>query len=168
MKNIILIGLPSAGKSTIGVILAKTIRMDFIDTDIVIQEKTGKRLQEIIDLQGTETFLKIEEDTILSLQRSNAIISTGGSVVFSDRAMKHLKSYGIVVYLIISFEEMVRRLYNIKTRGIVLIPGQTLRDLYTQRIPLYEKYADVRIECSDDDFEDVVSKIIDSITPYAL
>lgn len=167
MKNIILIGLPGAGKSTIGVILAKAIRMDFIDTDIVIQELTGEKLQEVIDKKGTDGFLKIEEQAICTLHRNNTVIATGGSVVYSDRAMEHLKSDSIIVYLIISFEEMVRRLRNIKTRGVVLIPGQTLQDLYTQRIPLYEKYADIRIDCSNDSFEKVVTKIMDILQPDA-
>lgn len=159
MKNIILIGLPTAGKSTIGVILAKTLGMNFIDTDIIIQEKTGRLLQELIDEEGIRTFLEIEERTVLSLKGYHAVIATGGSVVCSRRAMEYLKSDGFTVYLEISLEEMVQRLYNITTRGIVLIPGQSLCDLYTQRLPLYEKYADLTINCSDDDFESVVDKI---------
>jgi len=159
MKNIVLIGLPTAGKSTIGVILAKTVGMNFIDTDIVIQEKTGRLLQKIIDEEGSEAFLEIEEITVISLKGNPAVIATGGSVVYSQRAMEHLKSDGVIVYLEISFDEMVRRLKNIKTRGIVRIPGQSLCDLYHQRIPLYEKYADIRIDCSDDDFEKVVDNI---------
>jgi shikimate kinase len=163
MKNIVLIGLPGAGKSTLGVILAKTLGMIFIDTDIVIQEKTGKLLQEMIDKEGSEAFLKIEEKSILSLNGHHAVIATGGSVVYSKQAMEHLKSDGIIVYLNITFEEMVKRLNNITTRGIVLIPGQSLRDLYDQRIPLYETYADIQIDCSDEVFEHVVEKVVDKI-----
>lgn len=161
MKNIILIGMPGAGKSTMGVILAKALRMTFIDTDIVIQEKTGRLLQEIIDTQGAEAFKTIEEETILSLRCYNAVIATGGSVVFSRRAMKYLKSKGVVIYLDIPYGEMVQRLRNITTRGLVLIAGQSLSDLYNQRIPLYEQYADITIDCSTDDFETCVKKIID-------
>ncbi|MEN6397008.1 MAG: shikimate kinase [Methanoregula sp.] len=163
MKNIILIGLPGAGKSTVGVILAKTLGMNFIDTDIVIQETTGRLLQEMIDEEGTDVFLKVEEKTIRSLDGCNTVIATGGSVVLSERVMKHLKSEGIVIYLEISFEEMVQRLSNITTRGIVLFTGQSLRDMYDQRIPLYEKYADIRIDCSDEDFETVVKKAVDRL-----
>jgi shikimate kinase len=163
MKNIILIGLPGAGKSTVGVILAKTLGMNFIDTDIVIQETTGRLLQEMIDKEGTDVFLKVEEKTIWSLDGCNTVIATGGSVVLSERVMKHLKSEGIVIYLEISFEEMVQRLSNITTRGIVLFTGQSLRDMYDQRIPLYEKYADIRIDCSDEDFETVVKKAVDRL-----
>src|SRR4030042_2495219 len=140
MKNIVIIGMPGAGKSTMGVILAKTLGRNFIDTDIVAQETTGRLLQDIIDKEGTAAFLKTEEKTILSLHCHNAVIATGGSVVFSEKAMKHLKKDGIVIYLNISFEEMVRRLNNITTRGIVLVAGQGLLDMYDQRVPLYEKY----------------------------
>jgi shikimate kinase len=160
MKNVVLIGMPGAGKSTAGVILAKTLRMNFIDTDIVIQEQSGRLLQEIIDDEGPRTFKKIEERTVLSLDCHNAVIATGGSVVFSKRAMAHLKSDGIVVYLDISFEEMEKRLRNITMRGIVLIAGQSLRDMYSQRVPLYETYADIRIHCPDGDIETIVRKII--------
>jgi len=163
MKNIIIIGMPGAGKSTVGVILAKTLGMNFTDTDIVIQETSGRLLQEIIDTEGPESFLKIEENAILSLQGQNAVIATGGSVVFSGRAMEHLKRDGVVLYLAISFEEMARRLNNITTRGIVLVAGQSLRDMYNQRIPLYEKYADITIGCSGDDFENVVAKAVDEL-----
>jgi len=163
MKNIIIIGMPGAGKSTVGVILAKTLGMNFTDTDIVIQETSGRLLQEIIDTEGPESFLKTEENAILSLQGQNAVIATGGSVVFSGRAMEHLKRDGVVLYLAISFEEMARRLNNITTRGIVLVAGQSLRDMYNQRIPLYEKYADITIGCSGDDFENVVAKAVDEL-----
>ncbi|MFA4849677.1 MAG: shikimate kinase [Methanoregula sp.] len=160
MKNIILIGMPGAGKSTVGVILAKTLGMKFIDTDIAIQEKSGRLLQEIIDTDGPDAFKTIEEETVLSLHCRHAVIATGGSVVFSERAMEHLTRDGVVVYLEISFDEMERRLRNITTRGIVLIAGQSLRDMYTRRIPLYEKYAGITIDCSNDDFEKIVRKII--------
>jgi shikimate kinase len=161
MKNIVLIGLPGAGKSTAGVILAKTLGLHFTDTDIVIQEHTGRLLQEIIDTEGPGAFTKIEEKTILSLDVHNTVIATGGSVVFSRKAMKYLKSQGVVIYLKISCEEMVRRLRNITTRGIVLIAGQGLSDMYQQRISLYEQYADITIDCSDDDFEKIVEKVIE-------
>ena len=160
MNNIILIGLPGAGKSTLGVILAKALGMHFIDTDIVIQDQTGRLLQEIINTDGVKRFLEIEEECVLSLTCSHAVISTGGSVVYSTRAMKHLRTDGIIIYLEISFEEMVRRLKNITTRGIVLEQGQSLRDMYDQRIPLYERYADIRIDCSDRAFESVVENVV--------
>jgi shikimate kinase len=152
--------MPGAGKSTAGVILAKTLGMNFTDTDIAIQEREGRLLQEIIDTEGPDSFLEIEEKTLLSLNGRNAVIATGGSVVFSRRAMEHVKQDGVVVYLKISFEEMEKRLSNIITRGIVLHAGQSLRDMYNERVPLYEKYADITIDCSDGDFETVVGKVI--------
>jgi shikimate kinase len=166
MKNIILIGMPGAGKSTAGVILAKALGMTFIDTDIVIQEQTGRLLQEIIDTEGTDAFLKLEERTILSLQCRNTVLATGGSVVFSGKVMEHLESGGIVVYLKISFEEMEQRLRNIMTRGIVLVAGQSLQAMFDQRIPLYETYADITIDCSGRDFETVVGTIMDKLRTF--
>jgi shikimate kinase len=163
MKNIVIIGMPGAGKSTMGVILAKTLGRHFIDTDIVAQENTGRLLQEIIDAEGTDAFLKTEEKTILSLHCRNTVIATGGSVVFSKRAMEHLKKEGVVIYLEITFEEMVRRLNNITTRGIVLAAGQSLREMYSQRVPLYEKYADITIDCSDGDFEKCIGNVMDRL-----
>jgi len=161
MKNIVLIGMPGAGKSTAGVILAKALGMKFTDTDIAIQEKTGRLLQDIIDTDGPDAFKRIEEETVLSLHQDNTVIATGGSAVFSNRAMESLKSGGVVVYLKISFEEMEARLRNITTRGIVLRAGESLREMYNERVPLYEKYADITIECSGEGFETVVGKIID-------
>jgi shikimate kinase len=114
-----------------------------------------------IDTEGPRTFLEIEESTILSRHFANAVVATGGSVVFRTRAMEQLKNSGVVIYLKISFEEMEKRLRNITTRGIVLIADQNLRDMYDQRVPLYEKYADRTIDCSDEDFETVVAKVID-------
>lgn len=166
MKNLVLIGMPGAGKSTMGVILAKTLGRTFIDTDIVAQETSGRLLQEIIDEDGTDAFLKTEETTILSLHGHHAVIATGGSVVFSTKAMQHLKKDGIVIYLDISFDEMVRRLNNIMTRGIVLATGQSLRDMYNQRVPFYEKYADITINCSGIDFETCIGNILDELRKF--
>jgi shikimate kinase len=166
MKNIVIIGMPGAGKSTMGVILAKTLGRNFTDTDLVAQETTGRLLQEIIDDEGTDAFLETEEKTILSLHGHHAVIATGGSVVFSKKAMEHLKKDGVVIYLKISFEEMVRRLNNITTRGIVLVAGQSLRDMYNQRVPLYEKYADLTIDYSDGDFENCIGNVMNELHKF--
>ncbi|MDN7025089.1 shikimate kinase [Methanoculleus sp. FWC-SCC1] len=159
-ENIVLIGMPGAGKSTVGVVLAKTLGMQFIDTDILIQERTGRMLQAILDEDGPAAFKRIEEETILSLHPHRTVIATGGSVICSADAMAHLTSAGVVVYLRVSYEEMEKRLKNITTRGIVLLPGQSLRGMYDRRAPLYEQYADLTIACSDEDFEAVVRNVI--------
>ncbi|GKX30229.1 shikimate kinase [Vallitalea longa] len=159
MNNIILTGMPGAGKSTIGVVLAKTLGFTFIDSDLVIQERENTLLQEIIDDIGMEKFLDVEKDAILSIEAKHSIIATGGSVVFREEAMKHLKERGIVVYLMVSYEEIERRVNNITTRGIAMAKGHTLRDVYDQRIKLYEKYADVVIDCDNKSLEDIVRDI---------
>ena len=163
MKNLILIGMPGAGKSTAGVILAKTLGMHFTDTDIMIQQRSGRLLQEILDTEGPEVFKRIEEEAVLSHTFRDAVVATGGSVVYSKRAMEHVRKDGIVVYLRIPFAEMERRLCNITTRGIVLSKGQTLREMYDKRIPLYEKYADITVDCDRAGMEAVVRMIVDKL-----
>jgi shikimate kinase len=155
--------MPGAGKSTAGVILAKARGMHYIDTDIVLQERSGRLLQDLIDEEGAEAFLEAEEAAILSLRCTNTVIATGGSVVLNRKAMEHLKRQGTVVYLQISFEEMVSRLSNITTRGIVLLAGQNLPGMYNQRAPLYERYADITIDCTNAPFEEVVELILERL-----
>ncbi len=163
MKNIVLIGMPSAGKSTVGIILAKTLGMSFVDTDIVIQENSNMLLQEIIDTQGIKSFLSIEESSILSIRCKKSIIATGGSVIYSSKAMEYLKQEGIVIYFKIDFAEMSRRLDNISTRGIALDKNQSIFDMYNQRVPIYEKYADITVDCSQKDVEEIINSVIDEI-----
>ena len=160
MKNIILIGMPACGKSSVGVILAKTAAMSFVDTDLLLQEKEGRKLQYIIDDQGMDEFLKIEERILSSVNVENAVISTGGSAVYSEGAMAHLKSVGTVVYLKLSLSEIDRRLKNIKTRGIAMGPGETLADLYDYRVPLYERYADITIDAEGLTIEETIAEIL--------
>ena len=163
MKNIVLIGMPACGKSSVGVILAKTAAMAFVDTDLLIQQEEGKKLQYIIDSQGMDDFLKIEERVLASVDVENSVISTGGSAVYSEKAMNHLKEKGIIVYLKLPLAEIDRRLKNIKTRGIAMKPGETLADLYDYRVPFYEKYADITIDAKDFSIEDVISEILKRI-----
>ena len=160
MKNIILIGMPACGKSSVGVILAKTAAKSFVDTDLLLQEKEGRKLQYIIDNQGMDEFLKIEERILSSVNAENAVISTGGSAVYSERAMAHLKSVGTVVYLKLSLSEIDRRLKNIKTRGIAMGPVETLADLYDYRVPLYERYADITIDAEGLTIEETIAEIL--------
>lgn len=162
-RNIVLIGMPGAGKSTVGVVLAKSLGMRFIDTDILIQERTGRMLQAILDEDGPEGFRRIEEETVLSLHAEHAVIATGGSVVCSEAAMVHLKAGGVVVYLEVSYDEMERRIKNITTRGIVLLPGQSLRGMYDERVPLYERYADLIVASSGGDLESVVGNVLEVV-----
>ena len=144
--NIILIGMPGVGKSTIGVILAKILAYHFLDSDLVIQEREGKRLHQIISEAGTDGFLKIENDVNASLDVKRTIIATGGSAVYGKEAMEHLKGIGEVVYLKADYSTIEKRLGNLEKRGVALKPGQTLKDLYDERTALYEKYADVIVD----------------------
>lgn len=146
-KNIVLIGMPGAGKSTVGVVLAKRLGYRFLDSDLVIQEQTKKLLHELITEHGVDGFLKIEEEINASLNCENAVIATGGSVIYGEKAMEHLREIGCVVYLKLSYEEIEERLGDLTARGVALKDGQTLRDLYNERCPLYEKYAHVVQEC---------------------
>mgnify|MGYP000683519271 FL=1 len=163
MRNLILTGMPACGKSTLGVVLAKTLGMKFVDTDLLIQEVENCKLQEIIDERGMQEFLRIEEKVLSEIEAENSIISTGGSAVYSDKAMKHLGSIGDVVYIKLSLDEIERRLNNIKTRGIAMKPGETLADLYNMRVPLYEKYADITIETEGMGIEESIEVLIEKL-----
>lgn len=163
MKNIVLIGMPGAGKSTVGVVLAKKAGMKFVDSDLVIQEKTGKRLSDIIEEVGTDGFLKVEGKINGELDYTNSVIATGGSVVYESDAMKHLKEIGTVVYLKLPYAEIEDRLGDLNERGVVLKAGFTLKDLYEERIPLYEQYADVTISCEGKVLREVVKEIYEKL-----
>lgn len=160
MKNIILVGMPSCGKSTIGVVLAKTMNKGFVDTDILIQQAEGRTLQEIIDQEGNDYFHQVEERVLLDFDGTGYVVATGGSAIYFDRAMEKFKENGIVVYLKVSLDTILERLNNIKTRGVTLEKGQTIADLYEQRIPLYEKHADAIVEGDGLSVEEVVEKIM--------
>lgn len=161
MGNIIFIGMPSAGKSTVGVVLAKRLGLQFIDADIVIQEKEGKLLKEIILEKGTDGFLELEDRINSSIEADHAVISPGGSIVYCKNAMRHYKEIGTVVYLQVSYDIINQRLKNSKDRGVVLRQGQTFRSLYNERIRLFEKYADVTV-CEDGlNLEETVGKIME-------
>jgi len=148
--NIILIGMPGCGKSTVGVVLAKVMGLHFCDTDIVIQQRESRKLQEIIDAEGNAAFLQCEQDALLSLDVTDTVIATGGSAIYSPEAMAHLKTLGLVVYLQVSEPEIEKRLADFAARGVAIKDGMTVHDLYEERIPLYEKYADVIIPAEGD------------------
>lgn len=163
MPNVILIGMPACGKSITGVVLAKTMRKSFIDTDLLIQEKEERPLQDIINESGNDYFRKVEEEVLCSVETRNSVISTGGSAIYYDSAMEHLKEQGTVVYLKVSLATIEARLNNIKTRGVTMEKGATIASLYNERIPLYEKYADVIIEADGFEVEDTVEAIINAV-----
>jgi shikimate kinase len=149
-SNITLIGMPGAGKSTVGIVLAKLLCKTFVDADLVIQHNEGKRLHKIIEEIGNDKFLKLENHTLSNLNVHNAIISTGGSAVFGKEAMEHLKKNSTIVYLRVPYDVIEKRLGSLKRRGVVFEEGQTLKDIYDIRCPLYEKYADIIIDCNND------------------
>ncbi|MGA1844261.1 MAG: shikimate kinase [bacterium] len=158
--NIVLIGMPGVGKSTIGVILAKVMSLHFIDTDVLIQVQEGRSLQEIIDNEGLEKFLSIEERMVLSLVCMKTVIATGGSVVYSARAMEHLGSSGTIIHLHLPLDEIEKRLNNFEDRGVVRKPGQGLNELYNERLPLYRRYAEIAVDCSGKNHEEVIAAIL--------
>lgn len=163
MKNIVLIGMPACGKSTIGVILAKQMGLHFIDTDIVIQEQEGRRLQDIIDADGVPYLLKAEERAILSTVCDNSVVATGGSAVFSERSMNHLRSNGIAVYLKLPYAIIEQRLNNLDSRGVAGAKDMTLKEIYELRTPLYSRFADIVISCENKSIEQIAQEIERSV-----
>lgn len=160
MDNIVLIGMPGVGKSTLGVVLAKELGYQFVDADLLIQEREKRLLKEIIADEGVEGFLKIENDVNATICADKTVIATGGSVIYGKEAMEHLKEIGTVVYLKLDYETLDSRLGNLKGRGVVLKDGQTLKDLYDERIPLYEKYADVIVDEGGLDLEQTLTQVL--------
>lgn len=160
-NNIILIGMPASGKSTVGVILAKLIKYRFVDTDLILQEETDQTLIEIIAERGLDGFLQLENEVVAGLDTRRSVIATGGSVIYGEEEMANLKRLGTIVYLKHRYEVINSRLTNITTRGVAMQEGQTLRDLYRERTPLYEKYADITLEADGLTTEQTVEAIRD-------
>lgn len=163
MKNIVLIGMPGSGKSTVGVVLAKVLGYRFVDSDLVIQEEEGKLLHEIIAEIGIEGFIETENRINSQLTLERSVIATGGSVVYGKEAMEHLKEIGTVIYLSLPYNNLRRRLGNLKERGVVLKKGQTLKDLYRERTPLYEKYADLIIREESMGIRETIEQIVKTL-----
>lgn len=162
-NNIVLIGMPGVGKSTIGVVLAKILGYKFLDADIVIQEREGRLLKDIIEEEGIDGFIKIENDVNAGIDTNKTVIATGGSVVYGEGAMKHLKQIGKVVYLQVNLEQLNERIVSIKGRGVVVREGQMLKDIYDERTPLYEKYADIIVNEDGCTVEETIEKVINAL-----
>lgn len=163
MNNIILIGMPGVGKNTLGVVLAKVLGFQFIDADLLIQEQERKKLHQIIKEVGINGFMEIENQVNASIEAERSVIATGGSVVYCRQAMSHLKEIGTVVYLKVSLSTLEKRLGNLKRRGVILKKGQTLKDLYEERVPLYEKYADVVVDEKGRDLEECLQLLLEKL-----
>lgn len=161
--NIILIGMPASGKSTVGVVLAKNLAMDFLDGDLLIQRSEGMRLSQIIEALGDDGFRAVENRVIASIDADNCVVATGGSVVYGEEAMRHLKAIGTVVYLQLSYPQVEDRLGNLHDRGVTIRPGQTLHDLYDERCPLYERWADIIVPCDGKRLREVVLTIAERV-----
>jgi shikimate kinase len=159
-KNIVLIGMPGAGKSTVGVILAKVLGFHFIDTDLIIQEQEKSLLKDIIERKGLQGFLEIENQVNCDIKLERSVIATGGSVIYGSQAMDHLREIGTVIYIKLSYETLKTRLGNIKQRGVVLKNGQNLKSLYEERCPLYEKYAHIIVDSEGFGTEELMEKIV--------
>lgn len=165
-ENLIFIGMPAVGKSTVGVVVAKRLGMRFIDTDLLIQEQEHKLLREIIAEAGADGFLKIENRVNSSIRAENSVISPGGSAIYGAEAMRHFKEIGIVVYLKASYQTIKRRIRSPKKRGVVLRDGQSLKDLYNERVPYFEKYADITV-CEDGcRIEETIENVINAVEEY--
>lgn len=161
--NLVLIGMPGVGKSTVGVILAKVLGYEFLDSDLMIQKEENALLREIIEKEGLDGFLEIENRVNASIETAKAVIATGGSVIYCQEAMEHLKEIGTVIYLKLDYSILQRRLGNLKGRGVVLREGQTLKGLYNERTPLYEKYADIVIDEKKLNVEQTLQKILEEL-----
>ncbi|MCD8053131.1 MAG: shikimate kinase [Lachnospiraceae bacterium] len=165
-RNIVLIGMPGCGKSTAGVVLAKALGCHFVDADLLIQAREGRLLCEIIEEEGLEAFNRIEEEVNASIQAENAVIATGGSVVYGARAMEHLREIGDVLYIRLSLESVAERLGDLTERGVSMREGQTLEDLYAERVPLYEKYADITVDAEHRETRDLVREMRLALKEY--
>ena len=164
--TITLIGMPGAGKTCMGKALSKKLGMNLIDGDKLIEKNTGRKLQSIIDEDGIEAFKKLEEETLLSINEDNTIITPGGSAIYYDNVMEHFREVGIVVYLYVSPKNLLRRLGDFSKRGIVLKPGQTIEDLYQERRPLLEKYADITVNCDGSFYSSYQKDALQKISNY--
>lgn len=162
-NNVVLIGMPGVGKSTLGVVLAKELGFEFVDADLLIQKRENRLLKEIIAEDGVDGFLKIENDVNASINTDKTVIATGGSVIYGAEAMEHLKEIGTVVYLKLDYETLDSRLGSLKGRGVVLKDGQTLKSLYEERIPLYEKYADLIVDEQGLNLEETLTSVLKSL-----
>lgn len=158
-SNIILIGMPGCGKSTCGVVAAKMMLKNFFDTDLLIQNLEGKILQDIIDQDGLDYFEAAEEKAILSLNLEGTVIATGGSVIYSEKSMEHLQKMGKIIYLHLSYESMCKRIRNLDSRGVLIKNGETLEDMYNERLPLYRKWAGAIIDCNANTVEETARAI---------
>lgn len=166
MKNIVLIGMPGAGKSTVGVVLAKVLGLNFVDSDLLIQEQEGKLLKEIIAEKGLDGYLAIENQVNAEIGVKHSVIATGGSVIYCQEAMEHLREIGTVIYIKLEYPTIDNRLGNIRQRGVVLRKGQTLKTLYEERCPLYELYAHIIVDGEGLSMEEVMEAIVSKIKNY--
>ncbi|MDO4853960.1 MAG: shikimate kinase [Coriobacteriia bacterium] len=164
-NNIVLIGMPGAGKSTLGVVLAKVLGYDFLDCDLLIQKFEGRTLQQIIDLEGTSGFLSVENRVLSGIDCKRTVVSTGGSAVYSPEAMEHLGSIGKVVFIKVPYAELENRLGSLKERGVVMKEGigNDLRLLFEERAPLYEKYADITVDVEDSNIQEAVNQLVTAV-----
>lgn len=165
--NIVLIGMPGCGKSTVGVLLAKRTRKKFVDTDLFIQEQEERLLSEIIEEEGLDAFIRIENEVNASVITENSVIAPGGSVIYGEEAMLHLKKIARVVYLKLSYESVNGRLGDLKARGVAMRPGQDLKSLYDERCPLYERYAEIIVECDGLELGETLEKVMEKLSETA-
>lgn len=163
MDNVTLIGMPGSGKSTVGVVLAKMLGYDFLDADLLIQARQGALLQELLDRHGLDAFLDMERDAIRSIACRRTVIAPGGSCVLRADAMEHLKDLGRVIYLRLGFAELDRRITNLDSRGIAFAPGQGLREVYHQRAPLYERWADLTVDADGQSLKETLQAVAHAI-----